>query len=334
MLTPPEPQISRRSFVRQGPTIERTRRRELVQVGPLAGPYRPDEFLSRLAPDPCGRNGATLGESALVTYVPPRITAAEVARLRSALVCIPADSYDLWVRVGMALHWTGWGEPALRIWNEWSRTAPEKYEEADQLKTWESFSRPYSGQKLTLATLYAIAKEHGWDGGDVTPTVLVRNSADAENDKHNTSGDTELDAEIARLAKLPRLIYERERKAAAERFNLRTSVLDKVVDAQRGEGEDRRQGHALELFSPEVMARTGKWQRAIIRNLRAAYPLRCNVARSCRRDGALDPSRTSHRSGRRHAASSNQEPRKALWQNNLVVDHFASCSAGARYLEY
>ncbi len=132
---------------------------------------------------------------------PPPWTQAEENRLRSALAFISATERDVWLHVGMALHWTKWGEPAFRIWDDWSRTVPEQYDEADQHKTWESFKRPYNGQRITLATIFHIASQYGWS--DETRPI---NNPSAQTDPQSD------DAEISRLAKLPPLAYERERK--------------------------------------------------------------------------------------------------------------------------
>jgi hypothetical protein len=63
------------------------------------------------------------------------------------------------------------------------------------------------------------------------------------------------DLEIARLAKLSALQYEQERKAAAEKLDIRASILDKVVAAERDklglDGDDGKQGHAIEFPEPE-----------------------------------------------------------------------------------
>jgi putative DNA primase/helicase len=58
--------------------------------------------------------------------------------------------------------------------------------------------------------------------------------------------------EVRRLAKLETLEYERERKPAAKRLNIRTPALDNLVQAERGhlEGE-HKQGHALNLAEPD-----------------------------------------------------------------------------------
>lgn len=59
------------------------------------------------------------------------------------------------------------------------------------------------------------------------------------------------DAEIARLATLSLLAYERERTAAAKKLGCRASVLDRVVTEARGAKETTGQGRALNLPEPE-----------------------------------------------------------------------------------
>jgi putative DNA primase/helicase len=61
------------------------------------------------------------------------------------------------------------------------------------------------------------------------------------------------DAEIARLAHLPELAYERKRKAAAQRLGIsRLQILDRLVAAERGNGAVvPGQGRPLELPEPE-----------------------------------------------------------------------------------
>ncbi len=107
------------------------------------------------------------------------------SRLQSALAPIPATNRDVWLKVGFALHnlqqcdahW-----PAEQIWEDWSRTCPEKFSEGDQNQTWAWFSRsPASGEPVTVATIYHLAKENGWvdplrgaaSGNDDDPAALA-----------------------------------------------------------------------------------------------------------------------------------------------------------------
>ena len=95
-------------------------------------------------------------------YSPPIWSEAEEARIKAALEVIPADEYDIWLRIGMALHWTTWGDRARRLWDEWSKKSA-KYDPIHQEKTWSSFGRPdYEGRVATLGTLFDLAKNHGY----------------------------------------------------------------------------------------------------------------------------------------------------------------------------
>jgi putative DNA primase/helicase len=62
----------------------------------------------------------------------------------------------------------------------------------------------------------------------------------------------DIDAEVARLAKLSLLEYEQQRKLVAEELDIRASVLDRLVTDKRaalglGEGTDDRQGKPIEF---------------------------------------------------------------------------------------
>ena len=74
--------------------------------------------------------------------------------------------YDEWLRVGMALHWTSWGERAFQLFDDWSRTVPEKYKDANLPRKWESFGRREDGTAITLGSLFLMAKERGWTNAE------------------------------------------------------------------------------------------------------------------------------------------------------------------------
>jgi Primase C terminal 2 (PriCT-2)/Bifunctional DNA primase/polymerase, N-terminal len=101
------------------------------------------------------------GNSGRSDKKPPKLTEGEEGRVREALKHIPADDRKVWLDVGMALHSTDWGEPARTLWEEWSRTAPEKFDEEGQHRTWESF-RGERSDGITLGTLFALASRNGW----------------------------------------------------------------------------------------------------------------------------------------------------------------------------
>jgi len=69
---------------------------------------------------------------------------------------------------------------------------------------------------------------------------------------HAQYGSEIIQLEIARLAKLGAPEYERERKPAATRLEMRASILDRVVEAERRKsGDNNKQGHALTFPEPK-----------------------------------------------------------------------------------
>ena len=112
-------------------------------------------------PREAGRKDDVLMHAALGRSIgiPPLHTQHEENRVRQALASIPSDERDTWLMVGMALHWTRW--PSARaIWDDWSEGS-EKFDEADQDKTWLGF-RVNRDQCTTLGSLFKLAQGNGW----------------------------------------------------------------------------------------------------------------------------------------------------------------------------
>lgn len=98
-------------------------------------------------------------------FLPPSDPESQenVERVKSALFAIPGfDDREKWLRVGMMLHSTGW-DSAFDLWTRWSKRS-EKYDEADQRRVWQSFK---SDGSLTIATLFHLARENGWNDASV-----------------------------------------------------------------------------------------------------------------------------------------------------------------------
>jgi len=114
--------------------------------------------------------------------------------------------------------------------------------------------RPSQGSLCSLALFGACWQKTQNDAGSngvATGTAPSDAASSAQPPATASSGDAELDAEIARLAGLAPILYERERQAVAERFAMRVSVLDKLVRAERNSGVAyEMQGQALKLFEP------------------------------------------------------------------------------------
>jgi Primase C terminal 2 (PriCT-2)/RepB DNA-primase from phage plasmid len=86
--------------------------------------------------------------------------AGEDQRIRDALFSIDATERHVWLTMGMAIE-AHYGDAGRSLWDEWSLTAMDKYNERDQDRTWRSFK----GSGVTIATLFHYAKHGGWEDG-------------------------------------------------------------------------------------------------------------------------------------------------------------------------
>ena len=87
----------------------------------------------------------------------------DTERARAALHAIPADlPRPDWVQVGMAAHAAGL---PFEDWRDWSAQA-ESYNAQACRATWRSFK---DGKGIGAGTLFARAREHGWQDGDKRP---------------------------------------------------------------------------------------------------------------------------------------------------------------------
>ena len=66
--------------------------------------------------------------------------------------------YDVWIKIGMALHHSSAGS-AYDLWEAWSSTS-SKHDPADMAKKWHSFGK--STNPVTIGTLVHYAEEGGW----------------------------------------------------------------------------------------------------------------------------------------------------------------------------
>jgi hypothetical protein len=125
------------------------------------GPYDIEEF-KHIMPDNVVRLKDYKNESSQNGATPH--TGESEAKLRAMLDTSPLaqrDDRQIWLETGMGLFETGWGEKAFEIWCDWS-SASHKFDMDDQSRTWDSFSRPYSGAKITVGSLIIRARRNGW----------------------------------------------------------------------------------------------------------------------------------------------------------------------------
>lgn len=87
-------------------------------------------------------------------------TPANIERLKSALRAIPADcGYEEWVKTIFAIKSTGW-DISKDMAEEWSKTAPDQFNEDDFKSAWRSGKDTQGG--VTVAYVFGRAKENDW----------------------------------------------------------------------------------------------------------------------------------------------------------------------------
>jgi len=152
--------------------------------------------------------------------------------------------------------------------SDWSPLAGRK------VIIWPDHDEPgrcYAADVAALATAAGAASvaivavpadwPEGWDIADPLPEgaapdtlaeLLQSATPWTPPEPNQPSSQVDSAAEIARLAGLPPLQYDREREAAAKRLGCRTSTLDSLVAQQRGEAAGASgQGRPLDLHEPE-----------------------------------------------------------------------------------
>ena len=83
--------------------------------------------------------------------------ADNLVRAKEVLNYIPADDYEVWIRVGMILKGE-FGDNAYDLWNHWSSQS-DSYDPEIMFNKWASFN----GSGLTMGSLVAMGQDHGYE---------------------------------------------------------------------------------------------------------------------------------------------------------------------------
>ena len=87
----------------------------------------------------------------------------------AALWCIPSEDRDIWLRCAMAIK-SELGEDGFDLWDQWSAQA-DSYKPKDAKTVWRSVK---AGGGITIRSLFAIARQHGYEGHGAQPTPRYR----------------------------------------------------------------------------------------------------------------------------------------------------------------
>ena len=88
---------------------------------------------------------------------PTALDIPELADVQTALEKIPAEERHVWLHVGMALHSILPNADGKSLWDQWSKKATGKFDEAEQDRAWRNF-QPNRG--ITKGTLFYYANRY------------------------------------------------------------------------------------------------------------------------------------------------------------------------------
>ena len=93
----------------------------------------------------------------------------QTGRVRAALQALDcaALGYDDWLYVGFGLHWgeaNGCVRDGLELWRAWSEKDRARYRPGECAYKWRTFDAGKQPRRRTLATLFWLADQHGWQG--------------------------------------------------------------------------------------------------------------------------------------------------------------------------
>jgi hypothetical protein len=77
--------------------------------------------------------------------------------LREALSVLPANDYQIWLQVGMALK-SDLQDVGYELWFEWSKTGSNFDGDLKTAQKWNSFKK----EGLGVGTIFYLAKQYGW----------------------------------------------------------------------------------------------------------------------------------------------------------------------------
>lgn len=97
----------------------------------------------------------SVGRTASASTEQITVDAKVVTELRSALLHMRSDDYDIWYRMGLALKELG--DTGRGLWMDWSATS-DKFDAKKAAKKWEGFQPRDTGHKA----VFAEAQKHGW----------------------------------------------------------------------------------------------------------------------------------------------------------------------------
>jgi hypothetical protein len=150
---------------------------------------------------------------------------APLSELKAAMTVIPNTDLDwnAWNRIGMAL-WVASSGQGFDAFDAWCRKS-NKYDAETTRARWEHYGTS-PPQRIGAGTIFHLANEAdaGW-----------RNRHAASEKAAKSKAESEEQALLNALARKSKIEYDRERKQAAKKLNIRPGTLDDVIKQLRDE---------------------------------------------------------------------------------------------------
>jgi len=101
----------------------------------------------------------------------------QLAELAELIDEINADEYQVWIKVGMAIHYeTKGSENGFDLWNQWSKTS-EKYNDVEECHyKWKSFNKSSTSNPITIGTIIFFANKSKIKNGNASLSGLLEYS--------------------------------------------------------------------------------------------------------------------------------------------------------------
>ena len=123
-------------------------------------------------------------------------TENDYSTTQTALSFIDPDDRETWWRTGAAIK-SGFGEDGLEMWLSWSKQS-QRFDHRAAMASWRSFRQV---NRITMGTLYAFARQGGWQPSISNPPVVFRPAVDLEKRRRESEAEVRRAGSAAQIAR-------------------------------------------------------------------------------------------------------------------------------------
>ena len=161
----------------------------------------------------------------------------DLKRIGTMLEYISCEDYDVWIKIGLALHYeTGGSYEALILWDEWSENGSNYLSYEDLEYRWDGFTHNLNNP-ATIGSIKKLAREGGW----------VENIAE---DFEDLVFEEIPEKIIEAACELDIVQYDKQREEIAKKLGIRKPTLDLKVESYRKENAITERLEQSSMFTP------------------------------------------------------------------------------------